>query len=533
MSSPTNLQGVSCLPEELLFDITVYITEQQDLFSLSLASHQLRRIANEKLYTHPVLDEPYSHRYHHTVEKVFSFGLALLRRPEVASRVRTLSISLLRQQAKSSPTWSSGDMAKALQTIEAMGTKGPCWTARVADWKARLLRSDGKACGGLILALLPNLVKLDIEILATCPSKGWTHDEERIWSCKRYAIRPLDKLFGVPKRCPDGNHRIPLELSQVCGLGRLETLRFFGDHLDTNWCTLPKLQCLEVAQGCDYPRLSKPGAVGSPSSFVSPAVDTLHFELATCLTNRFDYHNAFYPRSLSCASFPCLENLYITLTNVVSWQLPSGYAMNMLSRPRQGNPDMLISHLALMSADLKTLSLDTYDGLDPGFLVCLQPITTLTAFKKLQVLTVPHDLLLFRNGPDPIALLPAHLQALNLLYPTVDVFVWLDRLNKPDGAFSHLNAVHLFCGHLRGDSYLAMSKKHQAWVRYRKLHYHVTVHPTSRNAQYDMQSGLTIIPHDADPRNGPIVCSSAVAKTVPPLNDEKAFPPLASLNLNK
>jgi hypothetical protein len=93
--------------------------------------------------------------------------------------------------------------------------------------------------------------------------------------------------------------------------------------------------------------------------------------------------------------------------------------------------------------------------------------------------------------------------------------------------------VHLFCGHLRGDSYLAMSKKHQAWVRYRKLHYHVTVHPTSRNAQYDMQSGLTIIPHDADPRNGPIVCSSAVAKTVPPLNDEKAFPPLASLNLNK
>ncbi|KAI4667485.1 uncharacterized protein J4E79_002173 [Alternaria viburni] len=521
-SPSTNMAALSSLPEELLDEITGYTTKPSDLAHMSLASHQLRRIANEKLYTNLALNERYSGSYHCAVEQVFSFALALLHRPELASSVRKLSMSLIRGQPTSPPKWSSDDITKALRVIDDMGTKGTGWAIRVPDWKARLLSGDGKACGGLILALLPNLVELEIEILATMPDFRVADDDveynERIvWSHQRYAEDPLDKLFGKPgyylleflkpkstdpimssrmkgilnARLRNLVNRPALDLSQICGLKKLETLRFFGSRLDKQWCTLPKLQCLEVARECRV-----------PSSFVAPAVDTLQLELASCVAKEVDHNGALNGGFLSATSFPRLEHLSIQLTNFHS---SGGFSIV--------KPILKDSKRAKMSA---------YDSFDQDFLKWMGPVPTFALFKQLETLTIPQVLLLGDGFPNPCKLLPASIQVIELLHPSVKAFAWLDALNKAHHFFQDLKAVYLIFEDAQNDQCVTMYEKYSDWIAGREMHYEVILQsPPAERAICDT------VPDEEDPRAYRI-WARADERVIPSFDDEEAFPTLVS-----
>ncbi|KAI4639920.1 hypothetical protein J4E93_008719 [Alternaria ventricosa] len=537
MSPSTNMAALSCLPEELLDDITGYM-KPRDLAHISLATHQLRRIANEKLYTNLTLNERYSGSYHCAVEQVFSFALSLLHRPELASSVRKLSMSLIRQQATSPPKWNSDDKAKALRVIDDMGRKGPDWAIRVPDWKARLLSGDGKACGGLILALLPNLVELEIEILATMPDFRVTADDveynERIvWSHQRYAEHPLHKLFGKPghylleflKPKPTDSimsylmkgivntsigQRVngsALDLTQICGLKKLETLRFFGSRLDKNWCTLPKLQCLEVARECTV-----------PASFVAPAVDTLQLELASCVAMEVDRNGALHSGFLSGSSFPWLEHLSIQLTNFHS---TGGFSIvrPILTDTRRAKYNRMMYCLSRVASSLKTLSVDAYDSFDQEFLKWMGPVPTFAFFKQLETLTIPQDLLLGDGFPNPCKLLPASIQVLELLHPSVRAFAWLDALNKAHHFFEDLKAVYLIFD-AQDDQRVTMYEKYSDWITGREMHYEVILQgPSAERAICDT------VAEEEDPLAYRIWARADEA-VVPPFDDEEVFPPL-------
>ncbi|KAI4676108.1 uncharacterized protein J4E84_009725 [Alternaria hordeiaustralica] len=541
MSPSTNMAALSCLPEELLDDITGYM-KQRDLAHICLATHQLRRIANEKLYTNLTLNERYSGSYHCAVEQVFSFALALLHRPELASSVRKLSMSLIRGQPTSPPKWSSDDIAKALRVIDDMGTKGTGWAIRVPDWKARLLSGDGKACGGLILALLPNLVELEIEILATMPDFRVADDDveynERIvWSHQRYAEDPLDKLFGKPgyylleflkpkrtdpimssrmkgflnARIRNLVNRPALDLSQICGLKKLETLRFFGSRLDKQWCTLPKLQCLEVARECRV-----------PASFVAPAVDTLQLELASCVAKEVDHNGALHAGFLSATSFPRLEHLSIQLTNFHS---SGGFSIvkPILKDSKRAKSNRMVYCLSRVAPSLKTLSVSAYDSFDQEFLKWMGPVPTFTSFKQLETLTIPQDLLLGDGFPNPCKLLPASIQVIELLHPSVKAFAWLDALNKAHHFFQDLKAVYLIFENAQDDQCVAMYEKYSDWIAGRKMHYEVILQcPPAERAICDT------VPEEENPRAYRI-WARADERVVPSFDDEEAFPTLVPL----
>ncbi|KAI4634245.1 uncharacterized protein J4E87_001417 [Alternaria ethzedia] len=540
MSPSTNMAALSCLPEELLDDITGYM-KPRDLAHICLATHQLRRIANEKLYTNLTLNERYSGNYHCAVEQVFSFALALLHRPELASSVRKLSMSLIRQQATSPPKWNSDDKAKALRVIDDMGTKGTGWAIRVPDWKARLLSGDGKACGGLILALLPNLVELEIEILATMPDFRVADDDveynERIvWSQQRYAEDPLDKLFGKPgyylveflkpkhtdpimssrmksilnARIRNLVNRPALDLSQICGLKKLETLRFFGSRLDKTWCTLPKLQCLEVARECRV-----------PASFVAPAVDTLQLELASCVAKEVDHNGALHAGFLSATSFPRLEHLSIQLTNFHS---SGGFSIvkPILKDSKRAKSNRMIYCLSRVAPSLKTLSVSAYDSFDQEFLKWMGPVPTFAFFKQLETLTITQDLLLGDGFPNPCKLLPASIQVIELLHPSVKAFAWLDALNKAHHFFQDLKAVYLIFEDAQDDQCVTMYEKYSDWIAGREMHYEVILQsPPAERAICDT------VPDEKDPRAYRIWARADEA-IVPSFDDEEVFPTLVS-----
>jgi hypothetical protein len=480
-------------------------------------------------------------------------------------------MSVLRQKPEAPVRWLPEDISKALQVIEAMGTKGADWKARIVDWKARLLSGDGKACGGLILALVPNLVKLQIEILAT-----GSHVFEKVWTYKRYAFHPLDKLFGAsivhpqvvsvkrpsltPNHFPDpdilakavdtpngrGQHRprqppstekLPLDLSQVCGLGKLQTLRFFGSRLDKDWCILPKLQCLEVARDCNCPILTNLDAHNALPN-VSLAVVTLQLELATFAAIGRDRHKTLNPFFLSRTSFPHLQNLYIKLTNL-QWRNSrwnDGWrAVDILEPWDLGSTALIISHLGPISAGLKTFSLETYDTLDSKFLAIMAPIKTLETFEKLESFTVTQELLLGQQPEDPINLLPASIRVLKLLHPTAtsSLFDWLVKLNERVDAFPDLKAVHLLCGSFGGDRYPAVYEKYEVLVKNHKLQYKLTIHPTDQRARSYMRSRLPKEIYVEKQPEFSTVLTSDGPTAVPLLDDDEAFPPLGSLSLRK
>jgi hypothetical protein len=128
-----------------------------DLWQLVVASSWLGPIAEDVLYQSPIREECYGDReqYCTAIPRLRAFARTLLHRPDLANKVRSLSMSTAKHDHVSNQfiNLSSGD--KALQLLEQIGLDSAQWHASVRDWKARLTLGQGHAWAGLILALLP------------------------------------------------------------------------------------------------------------------------------------------------------------------------------------------------------------------------------------------------------------------------------------------------------------------------------------------------------------------------------------------
>ena len=88
----------------------------------------------------------------------------------------------------------------------------------------RLKAGDGVAWTGLILAIVPKLRNLTIKILSDISfTTASTYN-----SYNRYRCQPLEGLFGYLEETSDSAALLPLDLTAISGLCRLQTLYYLG-----------------------------------------------------------------------------------------------------------------------------------------------------------------------------------------------------------------------------------------------------------------------------------------------------------------
>jgi hypothetical protein len=211
--------------------------EQEHLIQFVLVSTILRPMAEDVLYRWPRLEGHFQTKSHNTIRRLTSFARTLLRRPDLAYKVRRLDIVTAEYDKDSSELYVKSDEEdNATRVIQHIGQQSAQRSARVEDWQDRLWVGDGNAWAGLILALVPRLQYLDIALLTR---DGLWHLDD--WDGERYAHSALKKPFGFisPSAFPEA--MLPVQLEHIPGLQHLGVLRLFAKDLDTNWCLLPKL----------------------------------------------------------------------------------------------------------------------------------------------------------------------------------------------------------------------------------------------------------------------------------------------------
>jgi hypothetical protein len=158
------------LPTELALECATHLS-QSNLQQLALVSSRLRAIAEEVLYRSPVLERLYQDLYSpDTIHRLGLFAHTLLRRPDLAHNIRALTMVTSVQDYSTgieSYEYSidSGEYDIASGVMHHIGQASVQWGARVESWDDRLKKGNGNAWAGLVVALLPRLESLDIEIL--------------------------------------------------------------------------------------------------------------------------------------------------------------------------------------------------------------------------------------------------------------------------------------------------------------------------------------------------------------------------------
>ncbi|PZC92597.1 hypothetical protein A1F96_07623 [Pyrenophora tritici-repentis] len=469
--------GLCDLPEELLVNI-IKSVEKYDLLNIVRTSKKLRRITEEMVYTRPALDKPYSNYYFPITRRVFCFARTLICRPDLASRVQSLSITTESGYSSEYQNWLPDESLKAFEAIREVGKTHACWATRVKNWIYRLRSGSSHACGGLIIASLPNLKTLTIEVLYKQIS-GFSPSP---WDGSRYERNVMDCLFGRPTE-----QDTYLDLSELRGLRKIENLEFFGSRLSTNWCILPSLQRLNIARDSFCPSQHSWKVIGDFHTKRS-TVRSLYLDVPTYVTYRGEgnLRGTVSPQFISPENFPCLETLSILLTNIDYNGIRD---IEILVEPGHGYMDNLISRLVSISASITTLDLEPFGNRGHTFLDYLKPITTLAAFSKLKILNITQDLLLGHdfglcsNGAPhpasshPFMLLPGTLRTLSIQHPTTRVFGWLDEFDKDvdSDAFPDFEGILLGCQSIRGDSYPEMYAEWDVWDEQRHRPYYVAV----------------------------------------------------------
>ena len=229
-----NLEG---LPSELLLSVARYLP-QSDLYNLASTCRKLLSPAEDILYEAPVIGRPYSEEYQNPIamrNRVFTFAQTLLHHPRLASKVRLFSVSASKGGAEF--IVHSDAISLAAGYLREIGLHSAPWANRVEDWTRRLKAGDSIAWTGLILTIVPKLRNLTIEFLSHVGfATASTYD-----SYNRYRCQPLEVLFGYLEDTSDSAALLPLDLTAIPGLCRLQTLYYLGYDMASSWVYLPGL----------------------------------------------------------------------------------------------------------------------------------------------------------------------------------------------------------------------------------------------------------------------------------------------------
>ena len=472
------MAGLQNLPSETIASIATYL-RQHDLARFALVCSKFQAPAEDKLYQSPLLEYRYAApapRYN-TLVFLRQFAVTLLRYPRLALKVRELTMVTAKHDGLVGAGVDSKCIDLASKVVDSVALTSLQWAARAQNWKERLRMGDGNAWGGLILALVPRLETLSIEILSRGGMAGLSS-----WDPDRFASNPTEKLFGFLSDSAPPEALLHLDLSVLPGLRNISELRFFGKELDANWCLLPNLQWLEVGRDCTRPDILR-GCADSLEPLARPQVSYLTMEISTGLTlsNGLDQYGALRQHFLSPSTFPKLTSLRLCLTNVrfdgyddenndPEWNGPEGV---ILEPTYTGLFDDLLDRLGSIAATIQCLNFHAYSDMSAGFLSFIEPATDFTRFGSLRRLIVPQELLL---GPvygissrshTPLTadkLLPPSLQNLTLNFATVQVFDWLDEVIHHKKYLASLCSIYLVCDNLRGDIYTDVFAMSEVWL---------------------------------------------------------------------
>ncbi|RMZ73625.1 hypothetical protein GMOD_00009366 [Pyrenophora seminiperda CCB06] len=489
-------KGLNTLPEELLLHIVTNFLDRPSLLATCLTSKKFQRIASPVLYTHIVLDVPYCTQYHGITTRIFRFARTLLDRPDLARRVRSLSLttewvhkkkmSVRNERSEHMESillscWGNA-IYKAVAVVKELAGTHACWATRSEDWIFGMKVGSGHAWAGLVLALLPRLEDLTIEVLAGRSEEWQEYEEESVWDEYRFELAVTERLFGWAAH----GDKSCLDLATLPGLRNLRVLKFFGGFIAPQWFVLPNLCSIQVGRGCKLPAGKDWGIIlqedASGNAMKKSKIRHLGLGMSTfaVVDEEDDYHK-LSPDTISRTRFPCLDTLTIQLTNIDC----QSEDMDILDWKLRGNMDFFLSCMGPVKKALRHFFLPI--GGDPTFLAWIEPVTSLAAFTKLKSLRIPQDLLLGENYglckdapdiPDAEILFPKTLKLLTIQYPTAQIFDWLDIFDKSvdKGAFPAFQGVHLLCEGIRGDPCPAMCAEWEVWYERRRRPYEVWIY---------------------------------------------------------
>jgi len=473
-----NLEG---LPSELLLSVARYLP-QSDLYSLASTCRKLLSTAEDILYDAPVIGMPYSEEYQNPIamrNRVFIFAQTLLHHPRLASKVRLFSVSASKGGAEF--TVHPDAMSLAAGYLREIGLHSPPWANRVGDWMRRLNVGDGVAWTGLILAIIPKLCNLTIEILSDSGfTTASTYD-----SYHRYRHEHLEGLFGYLDEACDPASLLPPDLTAILGLRRLETLYYLGYDIASSWVSLPKLQTLKIAHEGRCPDLKR---AQTQNEIPSPGINVQNvvLEVSTLLLNfnptirsgALEDHflsSSLYPRSREVKLYLNNQQYNPDYSFVEDDEDPDRYheCIDIIETPGQGEADMLLNRMIPLSRTLPGLRIDVYKDLDSSFLHYVSPFSSFCAFEALTLLSLPQLLLLGADYGVPgqqhqfvpiYQLLPRTLEYLEITSPYTSVVDWLEELRSYSELMPQLENVTLVCSDSRGDPYPALRSHIEVWA---------------------------------------------------------------------
>jgi hypothetical protein len=492
----------SHLPQELLLQVARCVPH--DLPALSLVCRSTRHIAQDVLYRHPEMTLPIKRSVGNgqvSAQAPLCLARTLLERPDLTQKVRGLRLAVGNdcRLLHGNSTFVS-TIAKALDKIEALEEDNKphrylpihdehtqaldgedTWEYRARRWGTALRNGSDAAWAGVILALVPNLVELAIDL----SHKGMIR-RSNPYDFERLSESPMAELFGRSKG------GFEFDLSMIPGIRNLRRLYWYAGCIEWAWFKLASLEFAHFTD-CVHP-LPHLRRRMFEEDFAPSALREIRIECNTfvCAEEYLSLLNApsglILEEFITPDDFPELGSLTLELRNLGIASIPQTITENrrtgnaveggviqyaILDQHNNGYCEMLLQSLDSLAETLSTLSISIPDDDDPGFLSFVAPLETLVHFKALRTLRIPQELLLGTGygtadqtwTPRPVTqLLPASLEVLCFQAPTLGLFTWFEELVHHEQSFPDLRSIQLYCRGDRGDSFPVMTfDGHNVW----------------------------------------------------------------------
>lgn len=390
------------LPEELLLQVALQLPDSgtpKHLKNLSLTSRKLRPTAQEALHTTARL--AISCGCHPKVNAIVRLLRTLLDRPDLAGKVRTLRFRAVRKRVEKLYAENGFELPafrdRCISKLEELGYQS------THPWWRSIKNSVESAFGGLLLALLPNLIDLDF----------WIKDHQR----GPPSSECISGLWGgttPPEAVSHGwkniQHLVTGDTSMLkCGIG---------------FDKLTALDLRTVSIGTVL-RLNGPSSLQGAENVIDLAL-TVSIQFADRpLVEKADIEFSDLLDALACRA---LKNLKIQFINDgyhigddLSTELDTGYFLEQLNSVQRT--------LETLSITLETIEED--GELDWLVDMCQHPTKSMKDFTALKSLTIPQPFIFdgrtaswnTQDNCQPRDL-PPKLEQLELLFPHESVEEW-------------------------------------------------------------------------------------------------------------
>lgn len=254
--------------------------------------------------------------------------------------------------------------------------------------------------------------------------------------CTNYAELPTSEIYGKFYATNMTSSKIPV-------LRRLRSLKYKGPGLNSSFVSLQALKKLSIGEGTDL------ALMGNQSTHVPNALEDLSItSYSKLLNNTSTYHRNFIGFTRHLVS---LKKVNILINNPGHLHTTEEIGLHLFHISTGQFADMIAAFepsrntLVDVSFNLGDEHSSWAEILD----YCL-PTGSLLQFSALQKLTIPYEgLLSFGNAvqtnPTIGNLLPPTLKSLAVLYPKIDIYVWLKPLTTDTKILPRVSYIRLHC----------------------------------------------------------------------------------------